>query len=342
MSRLATKTLFYLLITLILFALIGYQLWLAWPSLMIKSTQWQREINDALSQLLHQAKQNQSGAAWSLIGLSTLYGFLHALGPGHGKIIVTTYLATHPTKVKTSLWITVLSALLQAVVACVLVTSLLWIFQASMKQVNQESLNFIKASYGIMILLGIVILLKAMRAFYSLLTQKNQKKSQLNFQSFKHQATGNAASTFIIKPQNHQHDYQEDGLCGCGHKHIASQEEINQATHLSEYIAIITSIGIRPCTGAIMVLLFSNVLDIYWLGIVSSFAMSIGTALSTSCIALFTVSGRQFVRRYLSAQTNQYNTMISLTLKCLAGLVLSLLGLLLWQSQAVGMSPFLG
>ncbi|MGB2078192.1 MAG: nickel/cobalt transporter, partial [Vibrio sp.] len=314
-SKMQPKTWIVFILTLGILALISYQAWLAWPSLMLKTIQWQREINDGLSQLLHQAKANQTNAAWSLLGLSTLYGFLHALGPGHGKIIVTTYLATHPTKVKTSLWITVISALLQAVVACVLVTSLLWLFQASMKQVNQESLNFIKASYGIMMLLGVVILAKSIQSIYR---QLKPSQPQVQFQTIK-PLTHTANRLIQGQGAFHQHNYQDGDTCGCGHKHIASQDELNQAQSWTEYLAIITSIGIRPCTGAIMVLLFANLLDIYWLGVVSSFAMAIGTALSTSSIALMTVSGRKLVRRYLNVGNTSH--LLPSLIKAVAGLV---------------------
>ena len=103
-------------ITTIAFLLLGlglYQLWLLWPSLVISAISWQREVNAQLADLLYDAKTNPLVAGTSLAGFSFIYGMLHSLGPGHGKVIVTTYLATHPTKVKTSLILTVISSLCQ-------------------------------------------------------------------------------------------------------------------------------------------------------------------------------------------------------------------------------------
>lgn len=349
------KTWFYTLIAFIAIVFACYELWQLWPSLMLKSIQWQREINDQLSALLHQAKQEDSHAAWLLLGFSALYGFFHALGPGHGKVIVTTYLATHPTKVKASLWLTVISALMQAVVACILVTSLLWLFSASMKEVNQASLHFIQASYGLMVLLGLSMLIASIKSlvknrrkpafatsFSAIDTNPikltETKQSLANLDEAKQSSIKQTTPTFIKAPQ-HQHSFDQDGACACGHKHFADAQEINQAHKFTDYLAIIASIGIRPCTGALMVLLFANLLDIYWLGVLSCFLMSVGTALSTSMIALLTVSGRKIVRKYLNLSTGSN---ISLGIRILGGLVLILLGTILWQGQSVGMSPILG
>lgn len=94
----------------VLIAVGAYQLWSMWPSLVISSIQWQREVNSELADLLYEAKSNPWGAGSYLIGFSFIYGMLHSLGPGHGKVIVSTYLATHPTKAKASLVLTVVSA----------------------------------------------------------------------------------------------------------------------------------------------------------------------------------------------------------------------------------------
>ncbi|MFN6887136.1 nickel transporter, partial [Proteus mirabilis] len=60
-----------------------------------------------------------------------LYGLLHAVGPGHGKVIISTYIATHPTKLKQSAWLSVLASLLQGTVAIVIITVILIILNLS-------------------------------------------------------------------------------------------------------------------------------------------------------------------------------------------------------------------
>ena len=101
---------------------------------------------------------------------------------------------------------------------------------------------------------------------------------------------------------------------------------------------MVLSIGIRPCTGAILVLFFSNIAQQFWAGIMSAFAMALGTALTTSTIAVMTVTGRKIVYRYLSrsAQRAPYWGMM---LRIVAGILLMLMAVLFYQVNQYAMSP---
>ena len=101
---------------------------------------------------------------------------------------------------------------------------------------------------------------------------------------------------------------------------------------------IIVSIGIRPCTGAIMVLLFANMVGIYWLGVTSAFVMAIGTAITTSTIALLTISGKKLINRYLNREEHKLS-ISNLSLQFLGGVFLILLGVVLFNTPSYGISP---
>ena len=296
-------------VVLLLFLGSGYYLWLQWPAMLMTSIKWQRDINGQLSDLLYDAQQNIT-AAYSLAGLSFLYGIFHSLGPGHGKMIVTTYLATNPAKIKASLIMTVVSAFVQAVVAITLVSILLVFFKSSMRQVNDAADQFISYSFMAMLLLGVIVIYRSLKQAWQLRSAQ----------------------------RHHHHDHGDD--CGCGHKHFANADEINNATSLREYMVIVFSIGIRPCTGAILVLLFANMVGLYWLGVISAILMAVGTALTTSGIALLTLSGKKIVSRYLATNQRQ-RTMTSIIVKLIGGILLVLLGLLLLNGHSYGMSPVL-
>ncbi|MBR7487218.1 nickel transporter, partial [Klebsiella pneumoniae] len=75
--------------------------------------------------LLQAVAENPAAAGLSLLGFSFAYGILHALGPGHGKVVITTWLATHPSKLKSSIGLTLAASLLQGLVAIVLVVVVL-------------------------------------------------------------------------------------------------------------------------------------------------------------------------------------------------------------------------
>ncbi|KEQ11705.1 membrane protein [Endozoicomonas montiporae] len=306
------------LTSLIVVMLACHQLWQAWPTLVLKSIEWQRIVNNQLADLLYDARENPLVSGGYLAGFSFLYGILHALGPGHGKVIVTTYLATQPAKAKASLVLTFVSALCQAMVAVALVSVLLWGLSASTQDINRHALNLMTLSSGLIIVLGVMI---CWRVFRSLLFKKAPRKAACD-----------------------SHHQEHDHSCGCGHQHVVSPEAINQASSLREYIGVILSIGLRPCTGAIMVLFFANMVGLYWMGVVSALLMSMGTAITTSALALMTLSGKKIVRRYLSSkQSHQQRRWqwAGYGLQLLGGSILILLGLLLINSQSTGLSPML-
>jgi len=336
-------------------ALIFYQLWSVWPTLVVESIQWQREVNAQLADLLYDAKSNPLIAGGSLAGFSFLYGMLHSLGPGHGKVIVTTYLATHPTKVKASLMLTAISAFFQALVAVALVSVLVWGFQASMRVVNEKATVFVSLSFTLVVLLGGLICWKAIRQIYHSVRGAQRHASSLSSVSSAFSVVRSATphqsafTSAIHRPviratatrQTAQgHDHHAD--CGCGHQHVADAEAINRASTWREYVGIVASIGIRPCTGAVMVLLFANLAGLYWMGIVSAIVMAAGTAFTTSVIAIMTLAGKQLVQRYLMTGNSHRKAGWQLTgyyLQLLCGVLLMVIGALLMNGQDTGLSP---
>lgn len=79
-------------LALFLLLAIGGALWIwqAWPQVMVQSILWQRDVNQQMSGLLKAVASNPTRAGGSLLLFSFIYGVLHALGPGHGKIVITT------------------------------------------------------------------------------------------------------------------------------------------------------------------------------------------------------------------------------------------------------------
>ena len=349
------KTNYYLIGAgaLLLVAVGAYQVWSMWPSLVISSIQWQREVNSELADLLYEAKSNPWGAGNYLIGFSFIYGMLHSLGPGHGKVIVSTYLATHPTKAKASLVLTVVSAFLQALVAILLVSVLLWGFSASMRVVNDKANMFVSLSFALVAVVGALICWKALKNIYTAM-----RKPKLKVKTITTLATDTAApialrssisapspiigATSAMQAAANTHADHSHADCGCGHQHVADADAINKASTLREYAGIIVTIGIRPCTGAIMVLLFANMVGLYWMGVLSAFAMAVGTALTTSLIAMMTLTGKHLVKRYLAAGNKNSSESLKAAghyLQLFGGILLVLIGLLLMNSQDSGMSP---
>lgn len=273
-----------------LILIVSYQLWLSWPTLVLKSIQIQRDFNGQLSDLLYDIQEKREGALWTFSVVSLVYGILHSLGPGHGKVIVTTYLVAKPTQAKTSLIITILSSLLQALVAIAMVSVLLWLYKASMRDVHAKAESAMMVSYFCVLLFGVVMIYRSVKK--------------------------------LRKP--HQ----------CCHHHAPKFAE-----NWKEIISLIFTIGIRPCTGAIMILLFANMVGVYWVGVLSALLMAFGTCLTTSTIAMMTLGGKKLSGRLFGDKHHHHSHSKSPHYLALAGgIILGLFGLLLLQSGDVAFS----
>ncbi len=266
-------------------------LWHYWPELLLQAIHWQRDLNSLLSDLLYDIQENKHHAWLTFLVVSFSYGVLHSMGPGHGKVIVATYLMTQPSDAKSSLCITIVSSILQAVVAVVLVSVLLAVFQSSMREIHSHAEVVMKLSYFCVALLGLTLCYKALRKL--LLAQ---------------------------------HDTEEH------------QVSAHTRSSLREEVAIILAIGLRPCTGAIMILLFANMVGLYWVGIVSALIMAVGTCITTSCIALMTLAGKKVVLGYTGRSSNSAKSHAPQIVKLIGGILVTAFGILLLQSTAPAFS----
>ncbi|ALB63702.1 putative membrane protein [Cronobacter condimenti 1330] len=296
----------------------GCWLWLAWPQVLMKSLVWQREINREMSALLQQVAQNPTRAGGSLLLFSFIYGVLHALGPGHGKVVIATWLATHPSRLKTSLSLVFASSLLQGLVAVVLVTVVLTVLALPARQMHLSGYWLEKGSYLLVGGLGLMLCWRAGKTLRGLLRRP----------------------MFTGFTPHHTHS----ATCGCGHQHVPTQAQLERGEDWRARLMVVFSMGMRPCSGALMVLLFSKVIGVYGWGIASALAMAAGTSLTISGIALFVHSFRRLAARY-GGQTSAplWRRTGGATLALAGGVVLVVAALVMWLSAAPtaqGLQPF--
>lgn len=107
-------------------------------------------------------------------------------------------------------------------------------------------------------------------------------------------AKGPAPQVVAASLQNDNDQYQHAHDCSCGHAHAPSASQLEGATGLRATLSLILSIGLRPCSGAVLVLVFSSIMGIAWAGVMAVLAMAAGTALAVASIALLTVYARQW------------------------------------------------
>lgn len=293
-------------------------LWQAWPQVMMKSILWQRDVNQQMSGLLKAVAENPTKAGGSLLIFSFLYGVLHALGPGHGKIVITTWLATHPSKLKSSIGLTLASSLLQGLVAIALVVVVLTVLQLPARQLHMSSFWLEKGSYALVGVLGVLLCWRAIKKLRALLRKP----------------------TFKAFTAHHVHDAH----CGCGHQHLPTQEQLQGTDDWRARLMIILSMGMRPCSGAIMVLLFSKVIGVFSWGVVSALAMAAGTSLTITSLALLVHSFRQLAVKLSGNTTPVLWRQVGWTTLALAGGVILLVAAVTMWISAVpvgrGLRPF--
>ncbi|WP_029593610.1 nickel/cobalt transporter [Franconibacter pulveris] len=295
----------------------SFWLWRAWPQVMMESALWQRSVNRELSGLLQQVAQNPSRAGVSLLAFSFLYGVLHALGPGHGKIVIATWLATHPSRLKRSLALTLASSLLQGLVAIGLVVVVLKLLALPARQLHLSSYWLEKGSYLLVGGLGAMLCWRAVKRLRGLLRKP----------------------TFNAFTPHHAHSE----TCGCGHQHLPSPNQLERADDWRARLMVVLSMGMRPCSGAIMVLLFSKVIGVFGWGVAAALAMAAGTSLTVSAIALFVHSFRRLAVRLGGGTPPLWRQTGWATLALAGGVALVFAALVMWmgaQPPGQGLRPF--
>lgn len=322
--------------------------WWYWPQLLWQSVSWQKSLHQQMTGLLQRAAQHPQQAGLALLGFSLAYGILHALGPGHGKVVIATFLATHPVRLKTSLRLTLAAAIVQGGVAIALVTVMLIVLQASSRQLHLSSYWLEKGSYLLVIGLGVWLCWRALRQLRrsgKLRAQPGAKSAQPGALAAQQGAKSAQQSAILAQPgalrihQLRPLDHQHDAHCGCGHQHLPDEQQLARATNWKTSLLVVLSMGLRPCSGAIMMLLFSRVIGVYAWGILSALAMALGTALTVSMMALLVQSSRALalrLNRHAAPAPWQRVALHSLALA--GGLLLIIGGIVLWLSAQPAVS----
>lgn len=242
-----------LMALILLFA--GFTLHAHWNGFIQWCLATQITLHRYLVMYLLQLNNHQySGGLWLLTG-AFLYGVLHAIGPGHGKFIVTTYLSTNKESQTAARVVPFLGSLMQGVSAILFVFILAVGLNLASGDLSTSRWYVEKISAVMIAAFGAFIIYQALKSL-------RPRKMTL----------------FALKPL-HQHDEQ----CGCGHHGVGG--ELTQGDWKTR-LGVILAIGARPCSGAIMILLFSNALGIVSWGMAAVMTMSLGTALSIMGLSL--------------------------------------------------------
>ena len=96
--------------------------------LLAKQSEFYREMSSTI-----RAAKSDGSAVWTLLAISFAYGIFHAAGPGHGKAVISSYLVANEETWRRGVVLSFASALLQALVAVVIVAVCAWLLNATAK-----------------------------------------------------------------------------------------------------------------------------------------------------------------------------------------------------------------
>ena len=67
-------------------------------------------------------------------------------------------------------------------------------------------------------------------------------------------------------------------------------------------LSAIVAVGLRPCSGAIIVLVFALAQGLFLIGVAATFMMGLGTAITVAAIAMLAVGARGIAGRWAKAK----------------------------------------
>ena len=251
--------------------------------------QVQQKMQRELAAAVRGLKQgNALGAGLLLAGLSFAYGIVHAAGPGHGKAIISSYVIANEETVRRGILISFLAAGLQGLTAVALVGLLLIMLNATGFQVNAWVQQLETVSYGLVFLVGLYLLVTALIRLW----RRRQAREET---AHAHGHAHHHHSHHHHENDHHPHDHDHENCEACGH--IVDARELAGPLSWRKILAVVVSVGIRPCSGAVLVLIFALTQGLFWAGVAATFAMAFGTAITVAVLATLALGSREVALR---------------------------------------------
>ncbi|PDQ22293.1 delayed-early response protein/equilibrative nucleoside transporter [Mesorhizobium sanjuanii] len=283
----------------------------------------QQEFYRALATAMKAMRQDGS-KLWLLVGLSFAYGIFHAAGPGHGKAVISSYMVANEVALKRGILLSFVSALLQGLTAVAVMLLAYFVLRGTAISMTDAAWFMEIMSFVFVTLFGAWLLWRKLgpsilRLFgagpaYSL----SAAHAGHSHAGHSHAAHSAHAHSHAHGDHDHAHDHHahdhdhgvhdhdhgahahHDHAAGevcetCGHSHapdpaLLSGDRFDWRTAWSAVAAV----GIRPCSGALIVLSFALLNGLWLGGLLSVLAMSLGTAITVSALATIAVTAKNW------------------------------------------------
>ena len=289
---------------------------IAMAEIIALQTKFNRELAAGLKGL------KTGGSFWWLGGVSFLYGIVHAAGPGHGKVLISSYLFANEARIRRGVVIAFIAALAQAVVAVAIIGLMAAILNMTSMAITSTTKTFEAGSFALIAALGLYLLVRKGRAAWAVM-KGGDPHAHHNHGHHHHDHSD----------EHHHHDdghhhHADDPAASCGHSHVPTAAAL-QKPGLAGAAAAVLSVGIRPCSGALIVLVFALSRGIFWAGVASTFVMALGTAITVAALASLAVGAKGIARR-LARADDRRSSQVMLGLELAAAILITLLGSVLF------------
>jgi len=280
--------------------------------LLSKQSEFYREMSATV-----RAAKSDGSAVWTLLGISFAYGIFHAAGPGHGKAVISSYLVANQETARRGIVLSFASALMQSLVAVVIVGICAWLLNATAKTMCGAEKAIEIVSYALIAAFGARLVWTKGGGFIRALQAPRPVPAMALAAVAHHDHAGHghghhdhdhshahAQGHAHVAHHDHEHRHDDHGHDHghvhdehCGHSHGPAPGELAGPGGWQRGFGAILAVGIRPCSGAILVLVFALAQGLFWAGIAATFVMGLGTAITVATIAVVAVSAKDLARR---------------------------------------------
>ena len=241
----------------------------------------QRVFQNQMAEAVIRMRSGDMLAITTLLMSTATYGFVQAFGPGHGKYLIGGVGVGTQIKHLHLISIAVISSITQALWAIVLVYSAFFFLGVAADKIEIFTKSLLlPLSYGAIALVGCILVFRGIRNVF-----------HLNF--------GPTPPT------------------KCTHSHGPNFDQLSNAFSWRERLVLVTSVSIRPCTGAIFLLVITWNLQLQWVGVAAVISMGLGTAALTSIVAISSISARSLV--LLAGHTSPFTKVLFPLLQVIGG-----------------------
>ncbi|UXN64891.1 nickel/cobalt transporter [Phyllobacterium sp. A18/5-2] len=238
-----------------------------------------------------------------LVGLSFLYGILHAVGPGHGKAVISSYMLANETTLRRGVLLSFASSMLQALTALFIIGLTFLVLRGTTVSMDDAAHYMEMASFVLIIAFGLSLLWRKVPLLFRprvahLMPEKHGSvlaDHHHDHHHHDHHGHSHAAHSHDHHHDHghHHHDHAEGEVCAtCGHSHAPDPAMLAGEFNWKTAWAAIVAVGLRPCSGALIVLTFSLLNGLILGGILSVFAMALGTFITVAILATLAVTAK--------------------------------------------------